>query len=181
MTEYINSYEHKKDEPSDNEKINFSELDLSKSENIAICSVAIAGALSEAILNDPNSMKERFEAIDLAWRNISVLDDRIASGKIAGVPADDLLDFANIKSDTKRSLQSCGKKIGDSGAFNVMQGQFYGGCGLSEYSAPTVASLLRQATASFADIISDSKIDQGTLNYFAGNIRPNIKNIDQAP
>ena len=96
MMEYINSYEHKKDEPSDNEKINFSELDLSKSENIAICSVAIAGALSE-------------------------------------------------------------------------------------YSAPTVASLLRQATASFADIISDSKIDQGTLNYFAGNIRPNIKNIDQAP
>lgn len=46
MMEYINSYEHKKDEPSDNEKINFSELDLSKSENIAICSVAIAGALS---------------------------------------------------------------------------------------------------------------------------------------
>lgn len=174
--ETLVSFEAAKNEAGNKEKIDFDKLDLSVPENLATCSMAVAGVLSEGMLNDPNFMNQHRDNLDLAWRNIAVLGDRIESGVITQVSEENLSKLSEVESRTQGLLQACGKKINEGGPLHTMQHEFYSQSGMPDGAAWLMASLLKSATESFADIISDSKIDDKNLiGYFAGNTRPNVR------
>ncbi|MGI6612312.1 MAG: hypothetical protein ACOX0Z_01950 [Candidatus Nanosyncoccaceae bacterium] len=168
------------------EKIDLHELDLNTENGLAIGSIAVAEDVSKLLLSDPENVQRCGGRVELALRNVAVLADRIRREEaISGFLPEDknIQKLMDVDRRAGALVVACGGDASEMGGLHDMQRAFYGGDVMLPESAGLAAKMLMESTIAFADIVVDSGINKEDhlLNYFAGNTKAGISQIQRHP
>lgn len=145
---------------------------------LAESSVRVCDTVTAELIDNPNSLIENRDTVELSIRNSEVLRDRIRSSiDISGVSEKTIKDLDILESKAGGLLTACGINFdeydsSDSGTLSALQRKVADGK-LPVESVGLLVSILKESTTWFADTISDNNvsIDPSLQRYFAGNTR----------
>jgi len=148
-------------------------VDRTNPRSVAEYTLLVNHSIAEGISDGSIDINKDNDAVELAWRNIAVLSDRIESNDsaIEGISQGQRDKIKSVDLKTGSLVKACGLEVNSLGGAHSLQGAINSGNRLPAEASGMVSLLLKESTDTFVEITSDPriKIDKSLVAYFSGN------------
>lgn len=161
------------------EKVELNELDLENPNDLVTGHLYMSLFLCEKIKEDVSFMDKHSKLVELAWRNIFTLVERIRTRSEIRLPKNfDSAKLENLNARVGYLLLACGRASSQDLCNGLlMMQQAVQNRTLPKSAYEMSAEMLLESAKLFANVIVHSEVEKGLMHYFAGNLIPIRKYI----